>query len=164
MEQNPQKYVANPLNAFVLIKILSHDIELIQSSLSDTFELFGEVVSEVKLSREDFEGAVDGFVRLQTVYELKSEDLARGVIEGVKVRNELTTLETFTLASEIAKVDRKIAAEFFEIALEKSGESFKIEILEKMLENYREMGKFSRALETLGKMNFNEKNLLGLNL
>jgi hypothetical protein len=149
MEKNPQDYVANPLNAFILIKTLSHDISSIQSSLYETFQSFNNSIENIKLPNEDFEGAVEGFVRLQKVYELKSEDLADGFVDDVKIRDELSGLNLFILANEITKIDRKIASEYFEIASERSSEEFKLDILDKMVENYLEMEKYSKAVEVL---------------
>lgn len=149
MAQNPYEYVNNPLNAFVLIKTLTNDVEKIQESLNETFESFKESTEKFKLPQENFEGAVAGFVRLQKIYELKSENLAEGKIEEVKIRDELSTLELFTLANEIMRTDRQIADEYFKIALEKSKGDLKVEIMEKMLENYRKMRKFSKAVEMI---------------
>lgn len=152
MEEDPQSYVANPLNAFILVKTLSFDIDEIQMSLEGNLNKFKKDVSDIKLPSSDFDGAVAGLLLLQTTYELKTKDLVNGIVDGIKVRSKLSNDQIFTLGYEIIDKNHQIGAEYLEIAKESSDGDFKMEILEILLDVYQGDGKFSKVSDILNEM------------
>ena len=151
MVNNSQKYVENPLNAFILIKSLSYDVDLIQKSLDDLTKDFNDSIKEQKLPMSDFDGACEGFWRIQRVYKLKSEDIAAGILDGVKYREELKTDEILALAVGLVKYDSDFAANFFKIALNKSDDDSKDQILKKLFQIYANSKKYDEALDILAQ-------------
>ena len=90
-------YVRNPLNAFLIIKRLSIDLEEFNEKLEKIAKDFKENSVKLKISKDEFEGASDGLVRLQRFYKLKTEDLAKGIIQGQKYRDDLAPDELLAL-------------------------------------------------------------------
>lgn len=152
MESDPKNYIANPLNAFILIKTLSYDIEKIESRLAENANKFIRDVSNIKLSLSDFDGAIDGFYRLHETYELKTKEVVDGIIDGVKVREKLTERQIYTLGREIANRSLDIGIEYLEIVRDKSDGDLKYEVSERLLSLYQKNQKFAKALNILNDM------------
>lgn len=99
--KDPQQYLANPVNSYLLIKKFTIDWEELQdlikknhatqamsniSSLTGTFP-----------TNEDLTGAAAGLMRLQDTYKLDSKTMAKGEFGGVKVAAEMTTQDCYDL-------------------------------------------------------------------
>jgi Prolyl 4-Hydroxylase alpha-subunit, N-terminal region len=52
----------------------------------------------------DLNGAVEGLLRLQTIYKLQSEDFANGTINGRKTRGPMTAHDLYTIGIEAFKL------------------------------------------------------------
>jgi len=87
-----EEYFGNPLNSFITIRRLVHDwkfnvfdpvfqtsnFETYKSSLSDSLQ-------KIKFkgpTQEDLQGATRGLLRLQKIYQLPTDQLAKGVLPG----------------------------------------------------------------------------------
>lgn len=152
MMKNPQTYVEIPLNAFMIIKSLSFDIENIQKSLNETFQNFNLNIKNHQLPMSDFKGAIDGLIRLYKNYELKCEDLADGIIDGIKYRDKLTSETLYALGSGLSELDEEFAECFLIIAIERAENSQKLEIYQKLFEIFTSARKNEKVLEIIEKM------------
>ncbi|KAI4458946.1 prolyl 4-hydroxylase alpha subunit [Holotrichia oblita] len=101
-----QAYVENPINAYLLVKRLTTDWEVVQNLINKNIgeELitdFYEHTTDLKLpSYEDLNGAAVALTRLQDTYQLDTSSLANGEINGVKYATELTAADCFELGRQ----------------------------------------------------------------
>lgn len=156
MTANPVEYVSNPLNALLLIKRLSVDIRERQQDVSELGKNYAEQLKSIELPHEDFEGAVDGLLRLQLFYELRSQDLALGIIEDKKYREELSAGELLTIGNEMARTSNFIMSlSYLDLALNKNRETREmsdIKILESMFNVYNVSGDIDAAIGVADKI------------
>lgn len=148
-------YIMNPLNSFLLIKRLSYDFEYTVNSLKQIINDFHDNLQNDMLPMSDFEGAVNGFLRLQKTYDLKSIDLANGVIEDEKFRKPLTVDDLYALGKYMVKYDTQFGQEYLSLAVninKNSREMETFELLEELLKSYRESRKFDKAISTVDEM------------
>ncbi|KAI4458954.1 prolyl 4-hydroxylase alpha subunit [Holotrichia oblita] len=101
-----QAYVENPINAYLLVKRLTTDWEVVQNLINKNIgeELitdFYEHTTDLKFpSYEDLNGAAVALTRLQDTYQLDTSSLANGEINGVKYATELTAADCFELGRQ----------------------------------------------------------------
>ncbi|KAI4458941.1 prolyl 4-hydroxylase alpha subunit [Holotrichia oblita] len=101
-----QAYVENPINAYLLVKRLTTDWEVVQNLINNNIgeELitdFYEHTTDLKFpSYEDLNGAAVALTRLQDTYQLDTSSLANGEINGVKYATELTAADCFELGRQ----------------------------------------------------------------
>lgn len=102
-----EKYVTNPLNAFLLLKRNLYDVDFLIKHLSKFMEELQEKIKSLKEKQlvEEYEisGAVAGFIRAQRAYQLKSEDVVDGIIDGVKTRKPLSPHDIYVLGASASK-------------------------------------------------------------
>ncbi|EEZ97484.1 Prolyl 4-hydroxylase subunit alpha-2-like Protein [Tribolium castaneum] len=104
--ENVQVYVANPINAYTLVKRLTADwreVEnLINSDLSlDCLANITHIKETMKFpTDEDLNGAAVALTRLQDTYRLDTSSLARGELNGVKYSSELSAADCFELGRQ----------------------------------------------------------------
>ena len=102
--KNVEKYVTNPLNAFLLIKRNTIDLETIEKKLQKfTNDLQVNLENFMKsglVDHKEVYGAVAGILRLQHTYHLESEDIIEGIIGDEIARNSLTPGEIYVIANE----------------------------------------------------------------
>lgn len=124
-EADVDKYITNPLNAFLLIKRTTVDYESIITRYENEFDKFTASIKTFRPQPSDLTGAVEGLLRLQPFYKLKSKDLAKGIIDGQKTRQELSAHDLLTIGIEAKKFSGKdfFTKEYFSLALEKIQEN-----------------------------------------
>ena len=145
-------YVSNPLNAFLLVKRTTLDSKLIKQQLLKTSAEFLDKVSDLTSSQSELTGTVTGLARLQETYGLKSDDLAKGIIDGVKYRDELTSQDLYDLGSELLNADKTdLAIEYLNLALEK---------VKEYPEKYIELMTLSRLSDAYNRTNEYEEAIL----
>ncbi|KAI4458943.1 prolyl 4-hydroxylase alpha subunit [Holotrichia oblita] len=104
--EDVQAYVENPINAYLLVKRLTTDWEVVQDLIiTNTGEEFIADFDELKgslkfPSDEDLNGAAVALTRLQKTYKLDTSSLANGEINGVKYATELTAADCFELGRQ----------------------------------------------------------------
>ncbi|CAO1333226.1 unnamed protein product [Diamesa hyperborea] len=148
-------YVSNPLNAFLLVKRTTLDSNLINQQSLTTSSEFLNKVSNLTSSQSELTGTVIGLARLQETYGLKSEDLANGIIDGVKYRDELTSHDLYDLGNELLNADKDyLAIEYLNLALQR---------LEEVPEKYIEMMTLSRLSVAYNRTNEYEEAILKIN-
>lgn len=120
VDLNVMNYITNPLNAYLLIKRLTSDIALIQDRHPKESLDFIRNVSGFLPGAEDLFGAVEGLLRLQTIYKLKSEDFASGIIDGVETRERLTAHDLFVIGEKSIHLEnyKHFAREYLLLALD----------------------------------------------
>lgn len=154
MKKDLDGYIFNPLNAFSLIKRLSYDIE----SMKDEYNFipdFLRKIKRIKIPLEELTGAVEGIYRLQYTYDLKSEHLAKGLVQNKRYRMEMRPSEILVLAKEMKKFDEKLSLEYIKVAKElnaKSNPTSKIEFLEELFGFYNSSSKYKEAVEVLDEI------------
>lgn len=123
-QADPTEYLANPINAYLLVKRLTTDwkntenllkndiyqgITIINKNItfniyhlnfnfSELFEIFLEEMTNnltdsdnIKFpTNEDLSGAAVALTRLQDTYNLDTQSIARGELNGIKYSTELT--------------------------------------------------------------------------
>lgn len=156
MVADSMAYITNPLNAFLLIKRLSYDLNQTKRRAFEIVQHFTMKTERFALSRADFEGAVVGLERLQEVYGLQEKDLAKGVIDGKKYRDDLTANELFAIGEELLNTEHnKTSLSYLNLALEKNREfpeMSSLTILERITSNHNKTGNLKGRLETIEKM------------
>uniref|UniRef100_A0A914LK54 procollagen-proline 4-dioxygenase n=1 Tax=Meloidogyne incognita TaxID=6306 RepID=A0A914LK54_MELIC len=88
------KSVLNPLNAFRVIKKLAKTWEEISKEIqSDLAENYLKNISNQRETRfpneDDLNGAIQGLLRLQDTYKLKTKDLANGIVEDININKQM---------------------------------------------------------------------------
>jgi prolyl 4-hydroxylase len=156
MKQDPLTYISNPLNAFLLINRLSRDVTDKIQRLVDIADTFNGRVEDIRLSPEEFHGAVEGLMRLQIMYNLQPEDLAKGIIQDKKYRDDLTSNELFAIGTGALKLQMpSISLSYLNLALtenEREPEMSDVVILESILEVHNMTDDKTSMVQTLDKI------------
>lgn len=108
MQENIEKYVTHPINAFLLIKRLTVDIdELYFDEIQQAIKSFKANTDELRPSTEDLVGAVDGILRLQRMYKLETEEFSNGIIDGHQSQSKLSKHDLFTIATSALQLENE---------------------------------------------------------
>lgn len=103
-EKNVEKYVTNPLNAFLLLKRSVYDVEMLQDKLklftNDLSVRLQSLREKNFIEKREVSGAVAGVLRAQHAYHLESTDLTEGIIDGERTREPLTLHDIYVIANE----------------------------------------------------------------
>lgn len=100
------KYLANPINAFVLVKRLTSDWKEVEDTLvKNSGEALIKNISDANSllrfpSNQDLKGAAVALVRLQETYNLDTHALSEGVLQGKKYSRHLTAGDCFELGRQ----------------------------------------------------------------
>jgi prolyl 4-hydroxylase len=98
--KDPEKFIGNPVNALLLIKKLTKDLQKIVDILN-TYSQLKSVVDEIKEkillpSNDDYKGSIEAIYRLEDTYLLEPADIARGNLSQKHMSRPLTC-NLFTL-------------------------------------------------------------------
>ena len=117
VQKDVMRYITNPLNAYVMIKRATVDIKRIEQGFPEESKEFLENTKDFRPDEKDLTGAVEGLLRLQCVYKLKSHDLADGIIDGVQTRHPLLLHDLFVIGEEAVQIINSdhFAIEYLEI-------------------------------------------------
>ncbi|XP_055848240.1 prolyl 4-hydroxylase subunit alpha-2-like, partial [Episyrphus balteatus] len=110
--EDPEEYFKNPINTYLMMKRLSLDWEKMRNFMD--YESGANVLKNIDIvkdnytpsGQDDYEGAIEGILRLQHIYRLNTKDIAQGVLGGIKYNKILFDLlirpiEDFKGAAEI---------------------------------------------------------------
>ncbi|XP_049867834.1 prolyl 4-hydroxylase subunit alpha-1 isoform X2 [Pectinophora gossypiella] len=104
MEDIPN-YLGNPINAFTLIKRLTTDLDDIEQSIKIGTEYIKNITmthDDVKYpTLEDLAGAAHALTRLQNTYQLKVNELAEGVLNGVMYSTPMSAGDCYELGRSL---------------------------------------------------------------
>lgn len=104
--EDVESYVANPINAYVLVKKMTTDWQQVETLMAtDIAEDFIANMTFIKENMkfptdEDLNGAAVALTRLQDTYQLDTSSLARGELNGVKYSSELSAADCFELGRQ----------------------------------------------------------------
>uniref|UniRef100_A0A1B6CXX7 procollagen-proline 4-dioxygenase n=1 Tax=Clastoptera arizonana TaxID=38151 RepID=A0A1B6CXX7_9HEMI len=101
--QDISNYLANPINAYLLLKRLTSDWKQTVTLLND--DLAQEVGRNMSMYREvlkfpteeDLTGAAVALMRLQDTYKLETTSIARGELNGIQYSTQLSAGDCFEL-------------------------------------------------------------------
>ncbi|RZC35039.1 P4Ha N and/or 2OG-FeII Oxy domain containing protein [Asbolus verrucosus] len=104
--EDVQLYVANPINAYTLVKRLTTDWKEVENLI--TADISGDCLANITHVKEtmkfptdeDLNGAAVALMRLQDTYRLDTSSLARGELNGVKYSSELSAADCFELGRQ----------------------------------------------------------------
>ncbi|KAJ8675754.1 hypothetical protein QAD02_011540 [Eretmocerus hayati] len=104
--RNVQQYLANPINAYLLVKRLTSDWKRVEQLITE--DVGKSFVSNITGARrdlkfpteEDLNGAAVALMRLQDTYKLDTAQVARGVLNGVQYSTGLSAGDCFELGRQ----------------------------------------------------------------
>ncbi|XP_061396366.1 prolyl 4-hydroxylase subunit alpha-2 [Musca vetustissima] len=158
---NSTELLEDPINAFKIIRRVVADVPQLTKLTTDISNL--RVYNDSTLlpnthnlpTGDDLRGASLGFARLQKMYKLETDDMARGVLLGHKYSSAMSAFNCYILGVNLFEAgEHKLASEWLLEALTK------VEELEAMLEdseNGEEMIKDKTEDEESAKVNELEK-------
>lgn len=159
MHIDDEAFVSNPLNAFLLIKRLSLDANQIAQFVYNAAESFLNRMETLTLGSEEMQGVVEAIDRLQTTYNLKTEDLANGIIDSDSYNMTLSAHDLFSIGFELQKSEKSSRAiEYFTAALRKNqkvegfNEVSDEEILTELMVAYDKTGNFEKAITAINDL------------
>lgn len=149
-------YITNPLNAFLMIKRATSDIELIRNRFPEqSIDLFKGIENLLPVD-DDLIGAVEGLLRLQRVFHLKSVEFANGFIGGKKTREPLSTHDLFVIGKKAFELSKHefFSREYLHITWNQirkwndGDEDVKErEVIEVLTKSFNGTGEFKKAFE-----------------
>uniref|UniRef100_A0A0N4ZCK5 procollagen-proline 4-dioxygenase n=1 Tax=Parastrongyloides trichosuri TaxID=131310 RepID=A0A0N4ZCK5_PARTI len=105
MDNKDISYITNPINAYTLIKKMADDWKLIQKAMHENKA--EEFLDQIKVAKEqktikypgdeDLTGAAAALLRLQDTYNLRTDELADGIIQGHKLNKKFTAHDCFEI-------------------------------------------------------------------
>lgn len=160
-----------------MIKRATSDIELIEKRFPKESKKFLEIIKDLQPTNSDLKGAVAGLLRLQTIYKLKSEDFANGIIDGTKTREALSVHDLFVIGETALKLFEQeyFALEYLNLAwnrLQKGEDDIDQDIDENSLLShlascYSRVGDYENAIrvvDLLTELYPNSSELAGLKI
>lgn len=104
--EDVETYIANPINAYLLIKRLTTDWQHVETLMN--MHMGHDYLKNVSMYREymkfptdeDLNGAAVALTRLQDTYNLDTAALARGELNGIKYSSELSAADCFELGRQ----------------------------------------------------------------
>lgn len=116
IKADSKAYITNPLNGFKLIKRQTVDLNFYDHFIPGLKRQFEN--GEEFPTKDDLTGAINGLIRLQKVYKLKTADLAKGIIGGIETGAKLSLHDVFTIGFEISKLGgmNYVALEYLKLA------------------------------------------------
>ncbi|XP_028164099.1 prolyl 4-hydroxylase subunit alpha-1-like [Ostrinia furnacalis] len=98
-------YLANPINAFTLIKRLTKDLEKIRQLSqigTENSNIIAKNHEDLKYPvLEDLTGAAEALTRLQETYELNVQDLSEGLLNGVVYSKPMSAGDCFEIGKTL---------------------------------------------------------------
>lgn len=103
---DPEEYLSNPVNAYLLVKRLTSDWKNTEYLMKN--DVYQEAMDNLTKSRgdvkfptdEDLNGAAVALLRLQDTYKLDTASVARGELNGIQYSTELTAGDCFELGRQ----------------------------------------------------------------
>jgi Prolyl 4-Hydroxylase alpha-subunit, N-terminal region len=108
----------------LLIQRLTASFELFEKQFANDKERLEQLktnLTGILQNYEDLVGGVEGLLRLQKIYKLKSSDFSQGIVDGQKTRNAMKAFDLFIIGREASKIEFEnwLAIEYLELTVEK---------------------------------------------
>ncbi|KAJ6644589.1 Prolyl 4-hydroxylase subunit alpha-2, partial [Pseudolycoriella hygida] len=161
IETQIMSHHTNPLNAFLMIKRATVDINLIKRRFTKESDALSRNIDNFLPEDNDLVGAVAGLLRLQFFYKLKTKDIASGIIDGETTTSPLSVHDLFVIGEEALKIDgqERLALEYLEIVWLRLQEGIEIDkdvseksLLLHLISIYRNVGNYVKAFEMLEEL------------
>ncbi|XP_017101177.2 prolyl 4-hydroxylase subunit alpha-2 isoform X2 [Drosophila bipectinata] len=153
-------YFDSPVNKYLLNKRLTVDWQLVenlmetQSGKKSLARLQKARAHKLMPKKSELEGAIDGLLRLQTVYRLEAKDIAKGVLDGVDYSTQLNSEHCVDIARLALRDKHTRLAHFWSLealhrlASDKESEELKPQILALLVETKAAFGDYRGLNET----------------
>ncbi|XP_030372847.1 prolyl 4-hydroxylase subunit alpha-2-like isoform X3 [Scaptodrosophila lebanonensis] len=123
-EQQRTQFVANPLNAFGLVRRAHEDwskvldfIKMVENP-GTQFEEMDRLMAKAP-TEEDMNEALRGMAKIHEIYDLEPADIAKGLLDGRQYMAQMPTPDRVLLADYIYnKTDYRRAAQWYKTALQ----------------------------------------------
>ncbi len=141
-----------------MIKRATSDVQLIETRFPNESQEFLRNIEYLRAETVDLLGAVEGLLRLQFFYKLKTKDFADGIIDGEQTRRPLSVHDLFVIGEEATKIEghELFAMEYLELVwlLVKEGLDIDNEVDEKtllldLITIYKNVGHYGKGLKIL---------------
>lgn len=161
VEQDVMKYITNPLNAYLMIKRATSDIQLIAKRFPEASKQLMEKIKIIQPEPDDLTGAVEGLLRAQFIYKLKSADFAKGVIDEIKTRKAMSPHDLYVIGLEAFKFSQEdyFTKEYLHMAwdqvkqgLDPDEEVEEVVLLGNLVTSYKRTGDYTKALMFMKKL------------
>ncbi|KAH8313490.1 hypothetical protein KR067_006913, partial [Drosophila pandora] len=153
-------YFDSPLNKYLLNKRLTVDWQLVEnlmethSGKKPLARLQKVMGHKLMPKKTELEGAIDGLLRLQTVYRLEAKDIARGMLDGTDYSTQLNSEHCVDIARLALRDKHPRLAHFWSLealqrlASGKQSEELKPQILALLVEAKAALGDYHGLNET----------------
>lgn len=143
-----------------MIKRSTADIGLIENRFGKRSDEFLHNIRRLQPEALDLTGAVDGLLRLQFFYKLKTVDIANGIIDGVPTRSPLSIHDLFVIGEEALKVETDdLALEYLSLVWKQLKQGLDIdneineeELLLVLIHTYTRVSSNREALEMIKEL------------
>ncbi|XP_067632874.1 prolyl 4-hydroxylase subunit alpha-1-like [Eurosta solidaginis] len=123
--EDPEAFLSNPINAFKLIKRSVDDWAQITEYVKNHTQLHALKSNLTTLENQmhlpdgkELQGAAKGLGRIQTMYNLSSNDLANGVINDLNYGTKLSAGDCFEIGANLFEArEYPLAIDWFELTL-----------------------------------------------
>lgn len=163
LNQDAEKYIAHPINAYLLIKRLTVDIdELLIGEILKPIDEFKTATDSLRPNYEDLVGATEGLLRLQKMYKLKTKDFANGIVDGYEGHRKLSSHDLFTIAKTAFQIDNEdyYVKEYIERAFRANDFSDDLELLNFMLKVKKNVKPMADDYVRNGRYNVEKETIL----
>jgi prolyl 4-hydroxylase len=158
VETNPEHFTLNPFGAFRVIKTLSSDTQLIKNKIQSSVDQYEKRISSYTPKVSDLTSAAKAFHNLQETYNLKTTELAEGIIEGEKFSEALSAHDLFVIGQQL--VQSKLysrSIEYLMLSLKRSATDPNQEVqasrvLEAWVEASESLGNFKTAVRIIDEL------------
>jgi tetratricopeptide (TPR) repeat protein len=112
------RYIANPLNAFSMIKRATVDLALVIARLSERNQPVA-TLARYSTKESSLTHAVKCLLLIQRLYKLSTDDIARGLINYRRIGDKMTPNDLFVIGNIAANIagEQFLAHEYLESAL-----------------------------------------------
>ncbi|CAH1785607.1 unnamed protein product, partial [Owenia fusiformis] len=95
-----EMYITHPINAFHLVRRAAFEWDYMYALLNDhsPHERFTNDTTHVEIGDNDYIGSIDALLRIQSVYELNTSDMALGKISGRRSIEHVSAEECIDIA------------------------------------------------------------------
>uniref|UniRef100_A0A1A9WN35 procollagen-proline 4-dioxygenase n=1 Tax=Glossina brevipalpis TaxID=37001 RepID=A0A1A9WN35_9MUSC len=166
--ENLENYLANPVNAYKLIKRLMIDWEVYEEHIAkviDFLKLIDERRNNLSFPElEDFHESALALIRLQKTYQLTVPDVAAGKLNGIKYGYDMTWTDCLVLGQQLfhmkAYNQTKIWLQESVKRLQQDNDRFQLfpaGFLQESTENLIRLGDMDTALHLYNVMETNHK-------
>lgn len=152
VERDLTDYITNPLNAFLMIKRATVDVQLIRNRFPEQSKDLFRDIEKLLPDNEDLISAVEGLLRLQKIYKLKSVGFANGFVGEKKTRAKLKAHDLFVIGKQAYAMpgEEFFAHDYLNMAcqrIKQDEDAVEQEALEMITKSYNATEDYRKAFE-----------------